>query len=50
MGYMNIALIGLVAVAVVAVRLEMSKIREDIKGGQEKLTSELSEIKKLLQK
>ncbi len=46
----NIALLGLIAVAVVAINVALSKLREDLKAGQEKLTSELSEIKKLLQK
>ncbi|MBA7536902.1 hypothetical protein ES705_29167 [subsurface metagenome] len=46
----SIAVLLLIAVAVIAIRLTMSKVREDLKDGQEKLTSELSEIKKLLQK
>lgn len=48
--YLSFAVLLLIAVAVIAIRLTMSKVREDLKGGQEKLTSELSEIKKLLQK
>ncbi len=50
LGTLNIAALLLIAVAVIAIRLTMSKVREDLKDGQEKLTSELSEIKKLLQK
>ena len=47
---MSFAALLLIAVAAIAIRLTMSKVREDLKDGQEKLTSELSEIKKLLQK
>lgn len=47
---MSIVILLLIAVAVIAIRLVMSKIQQDIKDGQEKLTSELSEIKKLLEK
>ena len=47
---MSFAALLLIAVAVIAIRLTMSKVRQDLKDGQEKLTSELSEIKKLLQK
>ena len=47
---LGVIILLLIAVAVIAIRLTMSKVREDLKGGQEKLTSELSDIKKLLQK
>ena len=50
MGYMNMALLGLVAVAAVALNVALSKVREDLKDSQDKIISELSEIKKLLQK
>ena len=46
----SIAVLLLIAVAAIAIRLTLSKVRQDLKDGQEKLTSELSEIKKLLQK
>ena len=48
--YLSLAVLLLIAVAVIAIRLTMSKVRQDLKDGQEKLTSELSDIKKLLQK
>ena len=47
---LSVPILLLIAVAVIAIRLTMSKVRQDLKDGQEKLTSELSEIKKLLQK
>ena len=46
----GVAILLLIAVAVIAIRLTLSKVRQDLKDGQEKLTSELSEIKKLLEK
>jgi len=48
--YLSLAILLLIAVAVIAIRLTMSKVREDLKDGQEQLKSEFSEIKKLLQK
>lgn len=48
--YFSVAILFLIAVAVIAIRLTLSKVRQDLQDGQEKLTSELSEIKKLLQK
>jgi len=44
------AILLLIATAVIAIRLTLSKVRQDLKDGQEKLTSELSAIKKLLEK
>ena len=48
--YLGIAILLLIAGAVIAIRLTLSKVREDLKDGQEILKSELSEIKKLLAK
>lgn len=48
--YLSVVILMLIAVAVIAIRLAMSQVRQDLKDGQEKLASELSEIKKLLQK
>ena len=48
--YLSLAILLLIAIAAIAIRLTLSKVRQDLKDGQEKLTSELSEIKKLLQK
>ena len=50
MAHLNIAILGLIAIAIVALNVALSKVRDDLKEGREKLTSELSEIKKLLQK
>ena len=48
--YLSLAILLLIAVAAIAIRLTLSKVREDLKDGQEQLKSEFSEIKKLLQK
>ena len=50
LGTIGIAILLLIAVAVIAIRLTMSKVRQDLKDCQEQLKSELSEIKKLLEK
>ena len=46
----NVAILMLIAVAVIAIRLTMSKVREDLKDSQEILKSELSQVRKLLEK
>jgi len=46
----SIAVLLLIAVAAIAIRLTLSKVRQDLKDGREQLKSEFSEIKKLLQK
>jgi len=46
----SIAVLLLIAVAAIAIRLTLSKVRQDLKDGQEQLKSEFSEIKKLLGK
>jgi uncharacterized membrane-anchored protein YhcB (DUF1043 family) len=48
--YLGIATLLLIAVAAIAIRLTLSKVRQDLKDGREQLKSEFSEIKKLLQK
>ena len=48
--YLGLAILMLIAVAAIAIRLTLSKVRQDLKDGQEQLKSEFSEIKKLLQK
>lgn len=46
----SVLLLCLIAVALVAIRLAMSKIQQGINDSQEMLKSELSEVRKLLEK
>jgi len=46
----SVAILMLIAVAIIAIRLTLSKVREDLKDSQEILKSELSQVRKLLEK
>ncbi len=48
--YLSVVILMLIAVAVIAIRLTLSNVRQDLKDGQEILKSELSEVRKLLGK
>ena len=47
---LGVIILLLIAVAAIAIRLTLSKVRQDLKDGREQLKSEFSEIKKLLGK